>query len=184
MVAVASLVWLGNCGEPVREFDGFVKGQIEYLIGGGEGKAWELVSRTIDGSAAGPGTCESGSFWLFVPDGRSGPNPLLYAYDPAICDSADFCSAFPDFCRYDSAFCAENPQMCAGVPPNILHIGTWAVKDPPILNTPTDTIYLYLWNETRTTHLQEITASRLGMEYVSVSGSLVVERFIWQESDQ
>lgn len=88
-----------SCGDEVREFDGFTQTELEYLLAGEGGKIWLRTGRQVDDVAIEQEGCTSDNYLLFLTADNSigKPKPLLYGYNPTICDSLDFCTINPDF---------------------------------------------------------------------------------------
>jgi hypothetical protein len=173
-----------TCGDPVSEFEGFNIDQVEYLLAASSGKAWQLVSRSVDGQELAPGSCEEDGAMIFVPDSRSSDNPLYFGYNPATCDSLTFCAEFPDFCKSDTSICNGQPDLCDGLDENIFIIGYWEVKEPVIVNARTDTVYLHLWQDTRILTINRLTAGRADFSYEDpVSNEVVKESYLWLQPE-
>jgi hypothetical protein len=86
---------------------------------------------------------------------------------------------FPDYCKSDTSICNEEPTLCEGMADNILVIGYWEVKEPVIINTRTDTIFLHLWQETREMHISRLTASYADFMYEDPAANIVKESYFW-----
>ncbi len=170
---------LASCGDPVPEYDGFNKNQVEFLLAGTAGKVWQLTSRTVDDQMAEVDPCEEGGLLVFLPDSRNDNKPLLYAYDPTVCDSLTFCNAFPGYCMSDTSICNQNPALCQGFDGRTLFIGYWEVKKPLITNARTDTVFVHLWEGTRTMHINKMTASLSTFKYERPGSEIVNESYFW-----
>lgn len=128
------------CKDKVKEFDGFTQKELEYLLASDELKVWERISQEEDGEVIVPDDCGKDNYLIFLQGNSGQPKPLLYAYNPQICDSLDFCNLHPDFCRADTALCNADPLFCEAMADGVLYIGSWYAKEPFIENSRSDTL--------------------------------------------
>lgn len=129
-----------SCKDKVQEFSGFTQKEMEFLLASEETKIWERISREVNGEEVILEDCELQNYLIFIQGQLGNPKPLLYAYNPTNCDSANFCNLYPDFCVADTTLCAIDPDFCQGLSDGILLIGTWYAKEPFIENSRSDTL--------------------------------------------
>jgi hypothetical protein len=167
----------------VQEFSGFNQKELEFLLSSYEGKAWERISREEDGEEVVFEDCGLENYLIFLEDNVSNAGelkPLLYAYNPNLCDSLDFCSLHPDFCLSDTTLCGANPEFCDSLEDGILFIGSWYAKEPFIENSRSDTLVFEINNKAESIQVLDITANYVTFFYknsTGASGATVVERY-------
>jgi hypothetical protein len=167
----------------VQEFSGFNQKELEFLLASYEGKIWERISRQEDGEEIVFEDCELDNYLIFLEENVNNAGelkPLLYAYNPNICDSLDFCSLHPDFCLSDTTLCAENPDFCENLEVGILFIGSWYAKEPFIENSRSDTLVFEINNKAESIQVLEITANYVTFLYknrTGTSGVTVIEHY-------
>lgn len=149
---------LYSCKDKVKEFSGFTQKELEYLIASTNAKVWERVSREEDGEEVFPDDCGMDNFLIFEQGNVGAPKKLLYAYNPGICDSLDFCNLHPDFCMADIANCAADPAFCDDFQEGILYIGTWYAKAPFIVNSRSDTLIFTINGKSESIHVTDISS--------------------------
>jgi hypothetical protein len=178
-----SFLTLISCKDKVQEFSGFNQKELEFLLSSYEGKAWERISREEDGEEVVFEDCGLENYLIFLEDNVSNAGelkPLLYAYNPNLCDSLDFCSLHPDFCLSDTTLCGANPEFCDSLEDGILFIGSWYAKEPFIENSRSDTLVFEINNKAESIQVLDITANYVTFFYknsTGASGATVVERY-------
>ncbi len=171
-IAFLSLIFiLSFCGDKVREFDGFNQKEMEYLLSSSEAKVWERISREEDGEEILPDDCGMNNYIIFLQGNLGLPKPLLYAYDPTICDSLDFCIQHPDFCQADTMNCNADPEFCAALQDGVLYIGSWFAKEPFIENTRSDTLIFEINNKQESIFVTSITSQNATFRYKNRVGN-------------
>lgn len=159
------------CGDKVREFDGFTQKEMEYLLSSDEGKIWEQISREEDGEVIVPDDCSMENYLIFIQGDLGQPKPLLYTYNPTICDSLDFCIQHPDFCQADTMNCNTEPEFCAVLEDGILYIGSWYAKEPFIKNDRTDTLVFDINSKQESIFVTSISSQNATFRYKNRIGN-------------
>jgi hypothetical protein len=180
------LIVIFSCKDKVTKFSGFTQTEMEFLLASSDAKIWERISREEDGEEIFLEGCEAESYLIFLQDEVGDPKPLLYAYNPAVCDSLDFCALHPDFCISDTTLCAENPDFCDDLQDGILFIGSWYVKEPFIENSRADTLIFEINEKSESIHVTSITANYATFSYknrTGSSGGSVIESYQFVPSD-
>lgn len=182
------LFLLVSCSDKVTKFKGFTQSELEYLLASDEGKVWERVSREEGGEEIIPDDCAKDNFLIFLSGKLGDEKPLLYAYNPLICDSADFCLEFPDFCQADTTLCSENADFCETLGEGVLYIGSWYAKEPFIENDRSDTLIFTINNKKESIFVTNVTAQTATFQYknrTGNSGGVITERYqLFQLSNQ
>ena len=158
------------CKDKVKKFNGFTQKEMEYLLSSDEFKAWERISKKEDGVEIEPDDCGLDNYLLFLQGTVGEPKPLLYAYNPLICDSLDFCMQHPDFCQSDTTLCNANPEFCESLNDGILYIGSWSAKAPFIINSRSDTLIFEINKKTESIHVTSITSEFATFVYKNRTG--------------
>ena len=99
------------------------------------------------------------------------PKPIIYGYDPTVCDSLDFCAANPDFCLSNIINCAKDPGLCNQLDDGMLYIGTWYAKAPFVKNSRADTLILEINNKVESVQVNNITPSEMEVFYKNRKGA-------------
>ncbi|MCK5209374.1 MAG: hypothetical protein KAQ79_15175, partial [Cyclobacteriaceae bacterium] len=86
----------------MKQFNGFTQKEMEYLLASDDFKVWERISQEENGEEILPDDCGMENYLIFLQGSVGQPKPLLYAYNPLLCDSLDFCDQHPDFCEADT----------------------------------------------------------------------------------
>jgi len=165
------LLFMLSCSDKLRKYDGFIQSELEYLLASDVGKVWERVSVEEDGQAVPATECDMDNFLIFWPGNVGEEKPLLYAYNPGICDSIDFCSLRPDFCKADTMLCNANPDFCDLFEDNVLYIGSWYAKEPFITNSRSDTLIFTINNKSESIHVTSVSSLNTSLQYKSRTGS-------------
>ncbi len=161
-----------SCKDKVKEFDGFTQKELEYLLASDSAKSWLRVVQTEDGDEIVPDDCGMENRLIFIQDKDSlgRPKPLLYAYDPEICDSLDFCLAHPDFCQSDTMMCHQDTLFCESLEKGTLYIGSWYAREPFIENTRADTLVFEINRKTESIWVTDISSQYLTIKYKNRTG--------------
>ena len=165
------LLFLLSCSDKLRKYNGFIQSELEYLLASDPGKAWERVSVEEDGQVIEPSDCDMDNFLIFWQGNVGEEKPLLYAYNPSVCDSLEFCSIHPDFCQADTMLCASNPDFCELFGDNVLYIGSWYAKKPFIENSRSDTLIFTINNKTESIFVTSVSALNTSLQYKNRTGS-------------
>ncbi len=160
-----------SCEDKVREYGGYTQKEMEYLLASDELKIWERVSKAEDGTAIDPDDCGMDNFLIFLQGNVGQPKPLLYAYNPLICDSLDFCLQHPDFCQSDTTLCNSNPTFCESLNDGVLYVGSWYAKEPFIINSRSDTLIFEINNKKESIHVTSISSLNASFLYKNRKGS-------------
>ncbi len=104
LVFLALIFVFSFCDDKVKKYNGFTQKEMEYLLASEDFKIWERIAQEEDGEEILPGDCDMGNNIIFLQGSVGESKPLLYAYDPLICDSLDFCIQHPDFCHADTTW--------------------------------------------------------------------------------
>ena len=171
LVAIFVIILSDACEEKVNQFNGFNQTELEYLLTSDDGKAWERVSKEEDGEEIIPGDCDMDNYLIFLPGSTGDPKPLLYAYNPSICDSADFCAEYPDFCQSNADLCRIDSTFCAGLVDGVLYIGSWYAKQPFIDNDRSDTLIFTINEKRESIFVTNISSLFATFEYKNREGS-------------
>jgi len=169
-----------SCSDQVTKFNGFTQKELEYLLASDEGKVWERVSKDEDGEEIIPDDCAMDNYLIFLSGKLGDEKPLLYAYNPLICDSTDFCMEYPDLCQADTALCGENADFCETLGDGVLYIGSWYAKEPFINNDRSDTLIFTINNKKESIFVTNVTAQTATFQYknrTGSSGGVITERY-------
>lgn len=169
-----------SCKDQVKEYSGFTQKELEYLLASTEIKVWERVSREEDGVEVISDDCGMDNFLIFVQGDVGKPKDLLYAYNPNMCDSLDFCNLHPDFCISNTTLCAANPTLCDDLQEGLLYIGAWYAKAPFIVNSRSDTLVFTINGKTESIHVTGISSEYATFVYKnrqSASGGTIEETY-------
>ena len=158
------------CKDKVKKFDGFTQNEMEYLLASDELKVWERISQEEDGETIIPGDCGIDNYLIFIQGKLGEPKPLLYAYNPQICDSLDFCKLHTDFCQADTAFCNVDPLFCESLGDGVLYIGSWFAKEPFIENSRSDTLIFDINNKIESIFVTNISSENATFLYKNRKG--------------
>jgi len=162
---------LFSCADEVMEFKGFTQSELEYLLASEVGKVWERISKEEDGQEILPDDCDMENYLIFFTGKVGDPKPLLYAYNPSICDSLDFCIQYPDFCQADTTLCSENSEFCESLGDGVLFIGSWYAKEPFINNDRSDTLVFDINNKRESIFVTSISSQHATFQYKNRTGS-------------
>lgn len=157
-----------SCKDVVKEYDGFTQKEMEFLLASYGGKVWQRIARIEDGEEIMPDDCGLDNFMIFIANAQQpvivgSPKTLLYAYNPVVCDSLEFCATYPEYCLAHKSFCEANPADCNNLQEGVLYIGTWFAKAPFIQNTPTDSL-IFVINQVR----ESVFVSEISSEYATL----------------
>ena len=180
-------ILLFSCDDKVRKFSGFTQKEMEHLLASDESKAWLRISKEEDGDVIEPDDCGMDNYLIFVPGNLGDPKPLLYAYNPAICDSLDFCNQYPDFCQSDTALCNADPEFCDLLGQGVLYIGSWYAKEPFINNDRSDTLIFEINNKSESIFVTSITSQYASFQYkqrTGSSGGIITETYNYTPPEQ
>ena len=161
-----------SCEDKVREFDGFTQKELEFLLSGAEGKTWLRTERMENDIPIEFQDCSEDNYIIFVPINNAigKPKPLLYGYNPAKCDSLDFCTINPAFCESHLENCNEDPDLCDILDDGMLLIGSWYAKAPFVLNDRADTLVFNINNQIESIYVTNITSKNLTIIYKNRKG--------------
>lgn len=177
-----------SCGDKVKEFDGFVQGELEYLLASDTLKIWERIGQEENGEAVIPDDCDLENYLIFIQDELGQPKPLLYSYNPLICDSLDFCLQHPDFCQADTMLCNADPEFCETFSDGILYVGTWYAKEPFIKNSRSDTLVFEINKKKESIFVTSISSQNATFQYknrVGIDGGVITEFYkIWSPTSE
>lgn len=172
------LLIFSYCGDKVKQFDGFVQSELEYLLASDEVKIWERIGQEENGEEIIPNDCGVDNYLIFLQGATGTPKPLLYAYNPLICDSLDFCLQHPDFCQADTTLCNADTTFCETLEDGILYIGSWYAKEPFIKNSRSDTLVFEINNKKESIFVTRITSQYATFQYKNrkgVDGGVITE---------
>jgi len=144
---------------------------MEYLLASGDLKTWERISIAEDGIIVDPDDCGMNNFLVFLQGDIGLPKPLLYAYNPQICDSLDFCIKHPEFCQSDTTLCNAVPEFCQSLSEGVLFIGTWYAKEPFINNARSDTLIFEINSKKESIHVTSISSQNATFLYKNRQGN-------------
>ena len=164
------LILFISCEDKVKEFDGFTQKELEFLLSSDEGKAWQRIAKQEDGNDVVLDGCDLDNFLFYVPGTVGAEKPLLYAYNPNLCDSLEFCELRPELCRADTMMCNADPEFCDLLSDEVLYIGTWYAKEPFIINSRSDTLVFTINNSPESIHVTSITSQNATLKYKSRTG--------------
>lgn len=177
-----------SCKDKVTKFNGFTQSELEYLLAAEEGKVWERISKEEDGEEIIPSDCEMDNYLILGPGNTGQEKPLLYAYNPAVCDSLDFCQLHPDFCQADTALCNADPDFCDLFSDDVLYIGSWYAKEPFIENDRSDTLVFTINNKKESIFVTNITSQYATFQYKhreGDNGGIITEYYqLFQNEDE
>jgi hypothetical protein len=162
-----------GCSDEVREFNGFTQKELEFLLTGENGKIWLRTERMENDTEVEFDDCTSDNYLIFVAvaNATGKPKPLIYGYNPTICDSLDFCTANPDFCQSNVMNCEQDPDLCELLDDGMLYIGTWYAKAPFVVNDRADTLILEINKKIESVQVTSITSTELEVFYKNRKGS-------------
>ncbi len=178
ILAVIILFWA--CDEKVRKYSGFTQKEMEFLLASESSKVWERTSVEEDDQEIIPDECGTDNYLIFVQGGVGLPKPLLYAYNPLICDSLDFCLQHPNLCQSDTMLCNEDSAFCASLAEGILYIGSWYAKKPFIKNDRSDTLIFEINKSEESIFVTDITSNYLALKYknrIGSGGGIITESY-------
>jgi hypothetical protein len=179
-IYITLVILIFSCEDKVNEFNGFTQIELEFLLSSDGAKAWERISKEEDGEEIIPGECDMDNYLIFVPGDIGEEKPLLYAYNPSICDSMDFCTLHPDFCQADTMNCNADPDFCELISDEVLYIGSWYAKEPFIENDRSDTLVFSINNKKESIHVTNITSQYATFLYkgtTGTNGGLITENY-------
>jgi hypothetical protein len=165
------LVVAFSCTDKVTKYKGFIQSELEFLLASDEGKVWERISVEEDGQIVPPGDCDMDNLLIFGPGLVGAEKPLLYGYNPTVCDSLEFCQLRPEFCKADTMMCNADPDFCASLASGILYIGSWYAKEPFIQNSRSDTLIFNINNKTESVFVTSISSQNASFQYKRRTGS-------------
>ena len=176
------LLILGSvaCGDSVRKFSGFIQMEMEYLLASTEFKDWERISVFEDGQEKEFDDCNTGHKIRFYQGTVGEEKDLHYFYNPAMCDSIDFCNEYPDFCEAHKNICEEDPDACSELADGELIIGTWYALEPFVENTRSDTLIFNINSSEESIHVTNITskfATFLYKNREAAGGGTIIENY-------
>ncbi|MCG8307716.1 MAG: hypothetical protein MI975_10035 [Cytophagales bacterium] len=174
------IVLIFSCGDKVQPFNGFTQKEMEFLLASDESKAWLRISKEEDGEIIEPDDCGMDNYLVFVPGSLGDPKPLLYAYNPLICDSLEFCMQHPDFCQSNATLCESDPDFCELLAEGVLYIGSWYAKAPFIENSRSDTLIFEINNKKESIFVTHITSQYATFQYkqrTGANGGLITENY-------
>ncbi len=160
-----------SCEDKVREFGGYTQKEMEYLLASDSVKIWERLSKAEDDIIIDPDDCDMDNLLIFFQGDLGQPKPLLYAYNPLICDSLDFCLQHPDFCQSDTTLCNANPEFCESLVENMLFIGSWYAKEPFIKNSRSDTLVFEINSKKESIFVTSISSQNATFLYKNRQGN-------------
>jgi len=181
------IILIFSCKDKVKEFDGFTQKELEYLLAAHDVKVWERVSKEEGGVEVVPDDCGMDNYLIFIQGSIGQPKPLLYAYNPLVCDSLDFCVQFPDFCKSDTALCKEDPSFCETLGDGVLYIGTWYAKAPFIKNDRSDTLVFEINKKKESIFVTSITSQFVSLQYKNRAGSeggIITEYYSYYQPEE
>jgi len=174
------LILVFSCGDKVKKFDGFTQSALEFLLASDNSKSWLRISQEEDGQEIEPGDCGMDNYLVFLPGNVGDPKPLLYAYNPLICDSLEFCIQHPDFCQSDTMNCNADPELCDLFADGVLYIGSWYAKEPFIENARSDTLVFNINNKKESIFVTNISSQYATLLYkkrTGASGGIITENY-------
>ncbi len=166
------------CDDKVKQFDGFVQVELEYLLASDEFRVWERIGQEEGGEEIIPTDCGIENYLIFLQGDLGEPKPLLYAYNPELCDSLDFCIQYPDFCLADTTLCNADTAICNTLGDGFLYIGSWYAKEPFIKNSRSDTLVFEINNNKESVFVTSITSQNATFQYKNregVDGGVITE---------
>ncbi len=180
---------LASCADKVKKYSGFTQGEMEFLLASDNVKIWERTRQESGGKEIIPDDCGMDNQLIFLQGSVGEPKPLIYVYNPLICDSLDFCELHPNFCQSDTALCNSDPELCALLEDGMLYIGSWYAKAPFITNDRSDTLVFEINAEKETIYVTNISSEHATFQYKKRKGSngeLITEyyHFLPPQTDQ
>jgi len=177
------------CKDKVKRFNGFTQKEMEYLLASDDFKIWERIAKEEDGEEILPDECGMENYLIFLQGSIGQLKPLLYAYNPLICDSLDFCMQHPDFCQADTTLCNADPDFCESLNTGVLYIGSWYAKKPFINNDRSDTLVFEINSTIESIFVTSITSRYATFQYkrrFGTQGEIITEfyEFTPPTSDQ
>ena len=166
------------CKDKVKQFNGFTQKEMEYLLASDDFKVWERISQEENGEEILPDDCGMENYLIFLQGSVGQPKPLLYAYNPLLCDSLDFCDQHPDFCEADTTLCNTEPSFCESLADGVLYIGSWYAKEPFIKNDRSDTLVFEINNKLESIFVTNITSQNAIFQYKNrfgIGGEVITE---------
>lgn len=166
------------CKDKVKQFNGFTQKEMEYLLASDDFKVWERISQQENGEEILPDDCGMENYLIFLQGSVGQPKPLLYAYNPLLCDSLDFCDQHPDFCEADTTLCNAEPDFCESLADGVLYIGSWYAKEPFIKNDRSDTLVFEINNKLESIFVTNITSQNAIFQYKNrfgIGGEVITE---------
>lgn len=162
---------LEACTDKVRKFSGFNQAEIEFLLASDNVKIWERIGQEAGGEEIVPDDCGMDNYLIFVQGSVGEQKPLLYAYNPSICDSLDFCAQHPDFCQSDTTLCNSDPEFCDSLEDGIFYIGSWYAKAPFVTNSRSDTLVFEINAIKESIFVTSISSEHATFRYKKRTGS-------------
>ncbi|MCK5280551.1 MAG: hypothetical protein KAK04_18490 [Cyclobacteriaceae bacterium] len=162
----------------MKQFNGFTQKEMEYLLASDDFKVWERISQEENGEEILPDDCGMENYLIFLQGSVGQPKPLLYAYNPLLCDSMDFCDQHPDFCEADTTLCNAEPDFCESLADGVLYIGSWYAKEPFIKNDRSDTLVFEINNKLESIFVTNITSQNAIFQYKNrfgIGGEVITE---------
>lgn len=153
---------------------------MEFLLASDNSKVWLRISKEEEGEVIDPDDCGLDNYLIFVPGTAGDPKPLLYAYNPLLCDSLDFCIQHPDFCNSGTTLCNADPDFCNLLSDGVLYIGSWYAKAPFIENDRSDTLVFEINNKKESIFVTSITSQYAIFQYkqrTGATGGLITESY-------
>ena len=166
------------CKDKVKQFNGFTQKEMEYLLASDDFKVWERISQEENGEEILPDDCGMENYLIFLQGSVGQPKPLLYAYNPLLCDSLDFCDQHPDFCEADTTLCNTEPDFCESLADGVLYIGSWYAKETFIKNDRSDTLVFEINNKLESIFVTNITSQNAIFQYKNrfgIGGEVITE---------
>lgn len=182
------IILFSFCKNQVKQYNGFTQSEMEYLLASDDIKIWERISQEENGEVIIPDDCGMENYLIFIQGSIGQPKPLLYSYNPLLCDSLDFCDQHPDFCRSDTTLCNADPEFCESLEEGILYIGSWYAKEPFIINDRSDTLVFEINNKLESIFVTNITSQNATFQYKNRfgdDGEVITEiyKFLQQTSE-
>lgn len=168
------------CSDKVNQFDGFTQKEMEHLLASDEFKIWERIAQEENGDEIIPDDCGLENYLIFLQGNVGEPKPLLYAYNPTLCDSLDFCLQHPDFCQADTMLCNADSAFCQTLEDGMLYVGNWYAKEPFIVNDRSDTLVFEINKKKESIFVTGITAKNATFQYknrVGNGGGVITEYY-------
>lgn len=186
-VLILSAILFLTCDDKVKKFSGFTQKEMEFLLASEDAKVWERISTEENGEEIILDDCGIDNYLIFLQGSTGQPKPLLYAYNPLICDSLEFCLKHPDFCQSDTISCNNDPDFCESLEEGILFIGTWYAKAPFITNERSDTLVFEINEKKESIFVTNISANYATFQYknrVDSNGGVIMESYRYVQPEE